>query len=109
MAAAASRVTGQKTVAFMGDSTFFHSGMPPLLNAAEAGDDVVVVVLDNRVTGMTGHQPSASTPRPEDGNGAVFYPLSVAPGGQQVPAGDNDVSLFTCAFHVALSLPGAAA
>jgi indolepyruvate ferredoxin oxidoreductase alpha subunit len=64
MASAASRVLGRKTLAFIGDSTFYHSGMPALLNAAEAGDDVLVVVLDNRVTGMTGHQPSPSTPRP---------------------------------------------
>ncbi|MHC4224746.1 MAG: thiamine pyrophosphate-dependent enzyme, partial [Planctomycetota bacterium] len=62
MASAASRVLGRKTLAFIGDSTFFHSGMPALLNAAEAGDDVVVVVLDNRVTAMTGHQPSPTTP-----------------------------------------------
>jgi indolepyruvate ferredoxin oxidoreductase alpha subunit len=66
MASAASRVLGRKTLAFIGDSTFFHSGMPALLNAAEAGDDILVVVLDNRITGMTGHQPSPSTPR-EDG------------------------------------------
>jgi len=62
LASAASRVLARKTLAFIGDSTFFHSGMPALLNAAEAGDDVVVVVLDNRVTAMTGHQPSPTTP-----------------------------------------------
>jgi indolepyruvate ferredoxin oxidoreductase alpha subunit len=66
MASAASRVLGRKTLAFIGDSTFFHSGMPALLNAAEAGDDVLVVVLDNRVTAMTGHQPSPSSPTGED-------------------------------------------
>jgi indolepyruvate ferredoxin oxidoreductase alpha subunit len=64
LASAASRVLKKKTLAFIGDSTFFHSGMPALLNAAEARDDVVVVVLDNRVTAMTGHQPSPSTPAP---------------------------------------------
>jgi len=68
MASAASRVLGKKTLAFIGDSTFFHSGMPALLNAAQGGDDVVVVVLDNRITAMTGHQPSPSTP--ESGGGA---------------------------------------
>jgi NADPH-dependent glutamate synthase beta subunit-like oxidoreductase len=62
MAAAASQMLGTKTLAFVGDSTFFHSGMPPLLNAAETGADLVVVVLDNRVTAMTGHQPSPMTP-----------------------------------------------
>jgi indolepyruvate ferredoxin oxidoreductase alpha subunit len=66
MASAASRVLDRKTLAFIGDSTFFHSGMPALLNAAEAGDDVVVVVLDNRVIAMTGLQPSPSTPRRDD-------------------------------------------
>ena len=37
MASSAGRVLGRKTLAFIGDSTFFHSGMPALLNAAEAG------------------------------------------------------------------------
>jgi indolepyruvate ferredoxin oxidoreductase alpha subunit len=79
LASAASRVLGRKTVAFIGDSTFFHSGMPPLLNAAEAGDDVVVVVLDNRVTAMTGLQPSPTTPsRNDDGAGERPSPEAVA-------------------------------
>jgi len=79
MASAASRVLGRKTLAFIGDSTFFHSGMPPLLNAAEAGDDVVVVVLDNRITAMTGHQPSPSTPtRTADTKGEGPSPEAVA-------------------------------
>jgi indolepyruvate ferredoxin oxidoreductase alpha subunit len=79
MASSASRVLGRKTVAFIGDSTFFHSGMPPLLNAAEAGDNVVVVVLDNRITAMTGHQPSPSTPsRGDDGAGESPSPEAVA-------------------------------
>lgn len=69
MASAASRVLGKKTLAFIGDSTFFHSGMPALLNAAEASDDIVVVVLDNRITGMTGHQPSPATPERGDEDG----------------------------------------
>jgi len=52
------RVTGERTVAFIGDSTFFHSGIPPLANAARAGDKVTVVILDNHITAMTGFQPS---------------------------------------------------
>jgi len=79
MASAACRVLGRKTLAFIGDSTFFHSGMPPLLNAAEADDDVVVVVLDNRVTAMTGHQPSPSSPlQDDDGNAERPSPEAVA-------------------------------
>ncbi|MBI2894839.1 MAG: FAD-dependent oxidoreductase [Deltaproteobacteria bacterium] len=61
MAAGASRVTGQRMVAFIGDSTFFHSGTPAVVNAVQARDDVVIVVLDNGVTAMTGFQPNAGT------------------------------------------------
>jgi len=57
------RVTGKRTVAYIGDSTFFHSGLPPLANAVQADDDITVVILDNYVTAMTGFQPSlASAP-----------------------------------------------
>jgi indolepyruvate ferredoxin oxidoreductase alpha subunit len=59
------RTTGSRTVAFIGDSTFFHSGIPPLLNAVEARDPVTVVILNNYVTAMTGFQPSpTATKRP---------------------------------------------
>ena len=47
--------------ATIGDSTFFHSGMPPLLNAVHQGARIVCVILDNGTTGMTGHQPTAGT------------------------------------------------
>ena len=43
-----SRVTGRNTIAIMGDSTFFHGGMPGLLNLAYNKTNVCVVVLDNR-------------------------------------------------------------
>lgn len=49
--------TGQKVVAFIGDSTFFHSGLSPLANAVYNNHDFTLVVLDNGTTGMTGHQP----------------------------------------------------
>ncbi|MEE4135449.1 MAG: indolepyruvate ferredoxin oxidoreductase subunit alpha [Desulforhopalus sp.] len=51
------RATGRKVVAFIGDSTFFHSGLSPLANAVYNNHDFLVVVLDNGTTGMTGHQP----------------------------------------------------
>jgi indolepyruvate ferredoxin oxidoreductase alpha subunit len=44
-------------VAFIGDSTFFHSGITGLVNAVHNGHDILVVILDNRTTAMTGHQP----------------------------------------------------
>lgn len=44
-------------VAFLGDSTFFHTGLPGLINAVYNNARIVLVVLDNRTTAMTGHQP----------------------------------------------------
>lgn len=42
--------------AVLGDSTFFHSGMTGILSAHYNGTPVTTIVLDNRITGMTGHQ-----------------------------------------------------
>ncbi|WP_258361092.1 indolepyruvate ferredoxin oxidoreductase subunit alpha [Moorella sulfitireducens (nom. illeg.)] len=47
---------GTRLVAFIGDSTFFHAGLPPLINAVHLKVPLVVVVLDNETTAMTGHQ-----------------------------------------------------
>jgi indolepyruvate ferredoxin oxidoreductase alpha subunit len=55
------RVTGRRTVAYLGDSTFFHSGLPALANAVQADDNITVVILDNYITAMTGFQPSVTT------------------------------------------------
>jgi indolepyruvate ferredoxin oxidoreductase alpha subunit len=49
--------TSEKIISFMGDSTFFHSGIPPLIDAVHHNHNVVITVLDNRTTAMTGHQP----------------------------------------------------
>jgi indolepyruvate ferredoxin oxidoreductase alpha subunit len=51
----------QKHVAVIGDSTFFHTGIPPLLNVAYNQSDTVVLILDNRTTAMTGHQQHPGT------------------------------------------------
>ncbi|MBW2107526.1 MAG: indolepyruvate ferredoxin oxidoreductase subunit alpha [Deltaproteobacteria bacterium] len=56
-AAGISRVTGQKVIAFIGDSTFFHSGITGLINAVHNEHHFVLVILDNGTTAMTGHQP----------------------------------------------------
>ncbi|MGE4520265.1 MAG: indolepyruvate ferredoxin oxidoreductase subunit alpha [Desulfobacteraceae bacterium] len=53
-----SKSTGKNTLAFIGDSTFFHSGINGLLNAVFNNHDITVVILDNRTTAMTGHQPN---------------------------------------------------
>jgi indolepyruvate ferredoxin oxidoreductase alpha subunit len=46
----------KKVVAVIGDSTFFHTGMNALLEVVYNNSDTVCVVLDNAITGMTGHQ-----------------------------------------------------
>lgn len=45
-----------RVVAVLGDSTFFHTGINSLLNVAYNGSRSVNIILDNRITGMTGHQ-----------------------------------------------------
>lgn len=47
----------EKVIAMIGDSTFYHAGLPGLVNAIHHGDDFTLVVLDNEVTAMTGQQP----------------------------------------------------
>ncbi len=53
-----SQVTGKKIISFIGDSTFFHSGISGLINAVFNNHDLTLVILDNRTTAMTGHQPN---------------------------------------------------
>lgn len=48
---------GRPHVAFLGDSTFFHTGIPGLINAVYNQTNITLVVLDNRTTAMTGFQP----------------------------------------------------
>lgn len=52
-----SRSTDQKVAAFIGDSTFFHSGIPGLINAVHNNHKFTLVIMDNETTAMTGHQP----------------------------------------------------
>ena len=54
-------VAAQKTVAVIGDSTFMHSGMTGLANIAYNQSDATVIILDNSITGMTGHQHNPTT------------------------------------------------
>lgn len=47
--------------AVIGDSTYFHAGIPPTINALVTGARFVLVILDNATTAMTGHQPTPAT------------------------------------------------
>ncbi len=58
MGAGASKVqSDQKIVAIIGDSTFFHTGIQPLIDAYTNNTNMTVIILDNRITAMTGGQP----------------------------------------------------
>lgn len=56
-----------KHIAFLGDSTFFHTGLSGLINAVYNNADITLVVLDNRTTAMTGHQPHPGLERTATG------------------------------------------
>ena len=62
-----SKVTDQPVIAFIGDSTFFHSGIPPLINAIHNGNSYKLIILDNSTTAMTGHQPNPGIADPVNG------------------------------------------
>ena len=59
--AARGKETEKKTVAVIGDSTFMHSGMTGLVNIAYNATNSTVIILDNSITGMTGHQQNPTT------------------------------------------------
>ena len=67
-----SYATDQKVISFMGDSTFFHAGLPGIVNAVHHNHDCVIAVLDNRTTAMTGHQPHPGTEYDGMGNEAIM-------------------------------------
>ena len=53
--------TEKRTVAVIGDSTFMHSGMTGLVNISYNASNSTVIILDNSITGMTGHQQNPTT------------------------------------------------
>ena len=59
----AARLAGKTIVsaAVIGDSTFYHSGMTGLINAVYNSTPITLVILDNHITAMTGHQPNIGT------------------------------------------------
>ena len=104
--------TDEKIISFMGDSTFFHSGIPPVVNAAHHNHDVVLTVLDNRTTAMTGHQPHPGTEF--DGMGRPAKKIFVEGvckgcGIEKVEITDpNDIKKTTKIFKEALDYKGPA-
>ena len=65
----------QKTVCVIGDSTFMHSGMTGLVNIAYNASNSTVIILDNSITGMTGHQQNPTTGKTIKGDPAKAVDL----------------------------------
>lgn len=57
-----SKSTDQAIISFIGDSTFYHAGIPALIDGIHNNANFLLVVLDNRTTAMTGHQPTPGLP-----------------------------------------------
>ncbi|OGF01488.1 MAG: indolepyruvate ferredoxin oxidoreductase subunit alpha [Candidatus Edwardsbacteria bacterium RIFOXYD12_FULL_50_11] len=65
----------QKTVAVIGDSTFFHSGITGLVDMVYNNSQGTVIILDNRITAMTGHQENPGTGKTLQGQEAPIVEL----------------------------------
>jgi len=78
MSSGFSIVTDQPIVATLGDSTFFHAGLPALINGIYNKHRFVYTVLDNETTAMTGHQPHPGTGVTNRGVGEKVKPEEIA-------------------------------
>jgi len=65
----------ERHIAVIGDSTFFHTGIPALLNVAYNRSNVITIILDNRITGMTGHQQNPGTGKTLQGAETIHLDL----------------------------------
>jgi len=57
-----SKATHQKVIALLGDSTFFHASLPGIINIVNHHSSPLIIIFDNQITAMTGHQPHPGTP-----------------------------------------------
>ncbi len=100
--------SSMRAVAVIGDSTFFHTGVNSLMNVAYNKSDTITVILDNRITGMTGHQEnpgSGKTAQMEDTQTLDIARLCRALGVENVRTFDpNDLKAARDALDWALSL-----
>lgn len=64
-----SKISKQKVITFVGDSSFFHAGIPALINAVFNKSNPLVIIFDNQTTAMTGHQPHPGVGKKPEENG----------------------------------------
>lgn len=85
----------KKVVSVIGDSTFFHTGVNSLIDVAFNRGNTVTVILDNRITGMTGHQqnPGTGFTLTEDPTNQINIPALVSAIGIQHVVSVNPLNL----------------
>ncbi|MGK2905069.1 MAG: thiamine pyrophosphate-dependent enzyme [Desulfuromonadales bacterium] len=100
----------EKPVAVIGDSTFFHSGMTGLMSMAYNGGNALVIIMDNRTTGMTGGQENPGTSKTLQGLPArqvEMVPLVKALGiDNVVELNTYDLKATEAAIKKGLATPG---
>lgn len=65
-----SKSTKQKIITFIGDSSFFHAGIPALINTVFNKSNPLIIIFDNQTTAMTGHQPNPGIGKRLEENGS---------------------------------------
>lgn len=98
---------GMRAVAVLGDSTFLHTGFASLLDVAYNQSNTVTIILDNRITGMTGHQENPSSgftaqgdPAPEADIPAICRAINIK---HVVTVDPNHLDEFQTALDEALA------
>ncbi len=64
-----------KQIVFMGDGTFFHSGQVAIANSINQGQDITYIILENKTTAMTGHQPNPTLQEDITGNMVLAHDI----------------------------------
>ena len=70
-----SNIQNPKVITIIGDSTFFHAGIPALINTVFNKSNPLIIILDNSTTGMTGHQPHPGVGK--TGQGEETRPIKI--------------------------------
>lgn len=103
--------TSGRTVAVIGDSTFIHSGVTGLINIAYNATNSTVIVLDNSITGMTGHQQNPTTGYNIKGDPAAKVDLEALCRAVGIPhvrvVDPYDLAACECAVKEELAFEGA--
>ncbi len=80
----------QPVIAVVGDSTFYHAVIPALVNARYNDSPVLIIVVDNGTTAMTGHQPHPGTGRLATGEVTSAVPIEATARGLGIPTEVQD-------------------